>query len=64
MKTKKTPSYCEICDDLFKELEEIADKTIDRLKPIEIKTFVCGTKMTHEFTLREETLWEGKVKNC
>ncbi len=65
LKTKKTPDYCEICDDLFKELEEIADKTIDRLKPIEFKTFVCGTKMTHEFTLREETLWEDvEIEFC
>ncbi len=65
LKVKKVPGYCEICDNLFKDLEEIADKTIDRLKPIDFKTFVCGTKMTHEFTLREETLWETvEIEYC
>src|SRR3989344_3591730 len=44
---KKTSDYCEICDNLFKELEEIADKTIDKLKPLDFKTFVVGTKLTH-----------------
>ena len=58
LKVKKVPDYCEICDNIFKELEEIADKTVDRLKPLDFKTLVVGTKVSHEFNLREETLWE------
>ncbi len=65
LKIKKIPDYCEICDNIFKELEEIADKTIDRLKPVDFKTLVVGTKMSHEFTLREETLWEDiEIEFC
>src|SRR3989338_852399 len=65
LKVKKVPDYCEICDNIFKELEEIADKTIDSLKPLDFKTLVVGTKVSHEFTLREETLWENiEIEFC
>ncbi len=61
----KEPDYCEVCDDMFNGLEEIADKTVDRLKQISFNTFHVGTKMSHEFTLREETLWEAiGIENC
>ena len=62
---KKEVQYCEICDNLFAELEEIADGAIDKLKQIEFKTFVVGTKLSSEIILREETLWEEiSIENC
>lgn len=57
--------YCEICDNIFSELEEIADGAIDKLKQIEFKTFVVGTKLSSEIILREETLWEDiSIEHC
>ncbi len=66
LKTKrKDVKYCEVCDNLFSELDEIANKTIDKLKVIEFKTFVVGTKLSTEIILREETLWEEiSIENC
>lgn len=64
VKPKKT-KYCEICDNIFADLDEIANKAIDKLKQIEFKTFVVGTKLSHEFILREESLWEEiSIENC
>jgi len=61
----KNPKYCEVCDNIFADLDELANKAIDKLKQIEFKTFVVGTKLTHEFILREETLWEEvSIENC
>ena len=65
LKTKVKTDYCEICDNLFADLDEIANKTIDKLKEIEFKTFVVGTKLSHETILREETLWEDvAIEHC
>ncbi len=62
---KKEQSYCEVCDNIFKDLEEIADNAIDKLKQIEFKTFVVGTKLSSEIILREETLWEEvSIEHC
>lgn len=66
LKTKRNqPKYCEICDNIFHDLEEIADNAIDKLKQIEFKTFVVGTKLSTEIILREETLWEDiSIEHC
>ena len=62
---KRSTKYCEVCDNVFAELDELANNAIDKLKQIEFKTFVVGTKLSHEFILREESLWEDiAIEHC
>ncbi len=49
---------CDICNDIFKTLDILLEKTTKKIKEIEFKTFVIGTKLSKELIGKEESLWE------
>ncbi len=49
---------CSICEDIFLNLDKIADKVARAAKNIEFSTFLVGTKISFELISREESLWE------
>ncbi len=52
------PGNCEICNNLFKNLDEYAEMAIKKLKGIDFKTFVVGSKLSKKLLQNEENLWE------
>lgn len=60
LKSKKTAAkkYCEVCDNIFRDLDEIAETAMDKLRQLDFRTFAVGTKLSSEIIYREETLWE------
>ncbi len=52
----KTRAKCSVCNDFFKELEIWAAKTLKT--KVQFRTFLVGTKLSHELISREESLWE------
>lgn len=55
---KKQPSKCDICNDLFKNLDKYAEKIANKLKGIEFSTFIVGSKLNYDLSKKEESLWE------
>jgi len=49
---------CHVCENIFDRLDRYAAKIENTLKKIEFKTFLIGTKLSHELNEREEQLWE------
>ncbi len=47
---------CAVCNDIFDELEKISEKIIK--KKVNFRTFLIGTKLSHELIEKEENLWE------
>ncbi|MFH0836926.1 MAG: tRNA pseudouridine(54/55) synthase Pus10 [Candidatus Aenigmatarchaeota archaeon] len=58
LKHKILKRKCNICNDVFKNLDEYADVIVKSLKGIEFKTFLVGTHLSHDLNNREEMLWE------
>ena len=64
LKTKE-PKECEICDDLFKNLEKYGKEAIGDLKKYDFKTFLVGTQLSYLLAKKEEYLWEEMgAENC
>ena len=49
---------CSVCDDLFRNMEKIAERVISKVKKYQFRTFLMGTKLSSELTEKEESLWE------
>lgn len=49
---------CEICDDLFLRLDELAEKAARKAMKYEFTTFLVGTKLSFDLIENEENLWE------
>lgn len=49
---------CWVCEDIFSELDKVADKVAKVAKKYEFSTFLIGTKISFELISREENLWE------
>ncbi len=58
LKTKEKSEKCEICNDLFKNLDFWAERAVKKLKNKDFKTFLVGTKLSPELIKKEEELWE------
>ncbi len=54
----KEPKTCRICKGLFKNLNRYAREADDKLKPVQFRTFLVGSKLSKELIRREEDLWE------
>lgn len=54
----KKEKKCSICDDFFKNIEKIVDKVARKVKGIEFKTFLVGTKISNKLLEKEERLWQ------
>ncbi len=57
LKTKE-PKECEICDDLFKDLEKYGKEAVGCLKKYDFKTFLVGTQLSYLLSKKEEYFWE------
>ena len=53
-----TRKKCTVCDDVFLNLDKMAEKVAKAAKKIEFSTFLIGTKISFELISREESLWE------
>jgi len=54
----KKKKKCFLCFDFFKNLDIWVDK-IAKIKKIQFKTFLIGTRLSFDLIRREEDLWEG-----
>lgn len=57
-KLKLKKEKCSVCDDLFNNLDKIAEKIEKKLKGIDFETFLVGTRPSKELIKREEEFWE------
>ena len=55
---KASSRVCWVCEDVFDNLDKIADKVAKVAKKYEFSTFLVGTKLSFEMVSREENLWE------
>jgi tRNA pseudouridine synthase 10 len=58
LKTGKESGKCCICNNLFKSLDKYADEAVKKLKGMQFKTFLVGSKLSSDLIKREEDLWE------
>ncbi len=54
----REPRTCKICKGLFKNLNRYAREAADKLKPVQFRTFLVGSKLSRKLIRREEDLWE------
>ncbi len=53
------PKECFVCKNFFKEkIEDYVKKIVEKLKGIEFKNFLVGTKVKQEILSSEEKIWE------
>lgn len=56
---------CFVCNDLFKKLDEFANKAIKKLENIEFNSFYVSNKIDPDLIIKEENLWENiGIKYC
>jgi len=55
---KPEPKSCSLCHGAFAKLDKMAAKAVDKLKGIEFRTFVLGTRLSADLLDAEEALWE------
>lgn len=54
----KEPKTCKICGGLFRNLDKYAKEALEKLKPIQFKTFLVGSRLSPELIKKEENFWE------
>ncbi len=54
----KEPKKCTVCDNLFKNLNKYAKEAEEKLRGIQFKTFLVGSKLHFNLINNEEGLWE------
>jgi len=66
LKHKQTKSRCPICNGLMQTgLAMWADRASKKLKGIEYKSFVVGSKLSKDLVANEESIWEHcGISNC
>jgi len=53
------PKECFVCKNFFEEkIEDYVKKILEKVKGIEFKNFLIGTKVKPEFLISEEKIWE------
>ncbi|MCS7106261.1 MAG: tRNA pseudouridine(54/55) synthase Pus10, partial [Candidatus Aenigmarchaeota archaeon] len=52
------PEECSICKNIFEKKRKLAEKIASKLKGIEFKTFVIGSKIPDKILKAEEKIWE------
>lgn len=54
----KKPGKCAVCDGLFQKLDSFVPLVKKKLKGVEFRTFLVGTKLSSGLVRKEEELWE------
>jgi len=61
----KEPRTCRVCGNLFKNLDKHTREALEKLKPIQFRTFLVGSRLSRELIKREEGLWnEVGIEYC
>ena len=56
---KKEGKVCCICEGFFSKIDSYVDKASKLLGKREFSSFVVGTKLSENFVINEESLWEA-----
>jgi len=49
---------CSVCNNIFDNLDKYINNIVKKSKKIDFKTFLIGTKLSHDLLSKEEDLWE------
>lgn len=55
---KKTKKKCEICGDIFKNIDRLVITAEKKLRKFDFDSFLVGTKLSSDLARKEEKLWE------